>query len=81
MDVKLALSQMIGQQANTLNELSEKDLVYKQKLCMEILGVANVISPGNIKKFFCFLMLVCLTLKSSEFEILGTATFATSFLA
>jgi len=46
MDVKLALSQMIGQQANTLNELSEKDLVYKQKLCMEILGVANVISPG-----------------------------------
>ena len=52
MDVKLALSQMIGQQANTLNELSEKDLVYKQKLCMEILGVANVISPGNIKKFF-----------------------------
>ena len=55
MDVKLALSQMIGQQANTLNELSEKDLVYKQKLCMEILGVANVISPGNIKKFFRFL--------------------------
>ena len=54
MDVKLALSQMIGQQANTLNELSEKDLVYKQKLCMEILGVANVISPGNIKKCYHF---------------------------
>ena len=54
MDVKLALSQMIGQQANTLNELSEKDLVYKQKLCMEILGVANVISPGNIKKSIIF---------------------------
>ena len=54
MDVKLALSQMIGQQANTLNELSEKDLVYKQKLCMEILGVANVISPGNIKKVLSF---------------------------
>ena len=60
MDVKLALSQMIGQQANTLNELSEKDLVYKQKLCMEILGVANVISPGNIKKFFCFFEIICL---------------------
>ena len=54
MDVKLALSQMIGQQANTLNELSEKDLVYKQKLCMEILGVANVISPGNTKKLRSF---------------------------
>ena len=54
MDVKLALSQMIGQQANTLNELSEKDLVYKQKLCMEILGVANVISPGNIKHLSFF---------------------------
>ncbi len=48
MDVKLALSQMIGQQANSLNDLNEKDLVYKQKLCMEILGVANIISPGNI---------------------------------
>ena len=46
MDVKLALSQMIGQQATSLNELNEKDLVYKQKLCMEILGVANTISPG-----------------------------------
>ena len=48
MDVKLALCQMIGQQANSLNDLNEKDLVYKQKLCMEILGVANIISPGNI---------------------------------
>ena len=48
MDVKLALSQMIGQQANSLNDLNEKDLVYKQKLCMEILGVANIISPGNV---------------------------------
>ena len=47
MDVKLALCQMIGQQATTLNELNEKDLVYKQKLCMEILGVANTISPGS----------------------------------
>ena len=46
MDVKLALCQMIGQQATSLNELNEKDLVYKQKLCMEILGVANTISPG-----------------------------------
>ena len=58
MDVKLALSQMIGQQANTLNELSEKDLVYKQKLCMEILGVANVISPGNTKKLSHFVKLL-----------------------
>ena len=58
MDVKLALSQMIGQQANTLNELSEKDLVYKQKLCMEILGVANVISPGNTKKFTHFVKFI-----------------------
>ena len=47
MDVKLALCQMIGQQANSLNELNEKDLVFKQKLCMEILGVANTISPGD----------------------------------
>ena len=47
MDVKLALCQMIGQQANSLNELNEKDLVFKQKLCMEILGVANTISPGE----------------------------------
>ena len=48
MDVKLALCQMIGQQTNSPNELNEKDLVYKQKLCMEILAVANIISPGII---------------------------------
>ena len=47
MDVKLALSQMIGQQTNSPNDLNEKDLVYKQKLCMEILSVANIISPGK----------------------------------
>lgn len=57
MDVKLALSQMIGnagqqQQAATnapgeLHEMHERDIVQKQKLCMEILNVANKISPGN----------------------------------
>ena len=46
MDVKLALTQMIGQ-ASQSTELSEKDLVHKQKLCMEILNIANRISPGK----------------------------------
>ena len=49
MDVKLALCQMIGQMSQS-NELNEKDLVQKQKLCMEILSVANRISPGNDKE-------------------------------
>lgn len=31
-----------------LHELNEKDIVSKQKLCMEILNVANTISPGEI---------------------------------
>ena len=60
MDVKLALSQMIGQKEaaaggapgngnpGELNDLQEKDIVQKQKLCMEILNVANKISPGNL---------------------------------
>ena len=50
MDVKLALCQMIGQSTgmgNDLHELNEKDIVHKQKLCMEILNVANIISPGG----------------------------------
>ncbi len=50
MDVKLALCQMIGQSTgmgNDLHELNEKDIVHKQKLCMEILNVANIISPGK----------------------------------
>ena len=57
MDVKLALSQMIGGQqqqqpgqpptAGELHDLHEKDIVQKQKLCMEILNVANKISPGT----------------------------------
>lgn len=62
MDVKLALSQMIGnagagqQQAATnaageLHEMHERDIVQKQKLCMEILNVANKISPGR-QEFF-----------------------------
>jgi hypothetical protein len=40
---------MIGQSTgmgNDLHDLNEKDIVHKQKLCMEILNVANVISPG-----------------------------------
>ena len=57
MDVKLALSQMIGGQqqqpgqpptaSGELHDLHEKDIVQKQKLCMEILNVANKISPGK----------------------------------
>ena len=48
MDVKLALCQMIGGQGSgiDLHDLHEKDIVQKQKLCMEILNVANKISPG-----------------------------------
>lgn len=52
MDVKLALCQMIGGQGangELLHELHEKDIVQKQKLCMEILNVANKISPGKKK--------------------------------
>ena len=49
MDVKLALCQMIGGQGSgiELHDLQEKDIIQKQKLCMEILNVANKISPGN----------------------------------
>ena len=48
MDVKLALCQMIGGQGGAeLHDLQEKDIVQKQKLCMEILNVANKISPGK----------------------------------
>ena len=50
MDVKLALCQMIGQAGSHQQsqiELNEKDLVQKQKLCMEILNIANRISPGK----------------------------------
>uniref|UniRef100_A0A0K2TV79 Protein msta n=2 Tax=Lepeophtheirus salmonis TaxID=72036 RepID=A0A0K2TV79_LEPSM len=50
MDVKLALCQMIGQSSygtgSEIFELHEKDLLQKQKLCTEILEVANKISPG-----------------------------------
>ena len=35
---------------NDLHELNEKDIVHKQKLCMEILNVANIISPGQFTK-------------------------------
>ena len=54
MDVKLALSQMIGggQQEGQHGQLDmhEKDIVQQQKLCMEILNVANKISPGKLSK-------------------------------
>lgn len=50
MDVKLALSQMIGGGAQQGQQgqldMHEKDIVQQQKLCMEILNVANKISPG-----------------------------------
>ena len=51
MDVKLALCQMIGGQGSgiELHDLQEKDIIQKQKLCMEILNVANKISPGKEK--------------------------------
>ena len=51
MDVKLALCQMIGGQGSgiELHDLQEKDIIQKQKLCMEILNVANKISPGMKK--------------------------------
>jgi len=49
-DIKLALCQMIGQSANgqghEIFNLSEKELVYKQKIALELLEVANRISPG-----------------------------------
>ena len=50
MDVKLALSQMIGggAQQGQQGEMNEKDIVQQQKLCMEILNVANKISPGKL---------------------------------
>ena len=55
MDVKLALCQMIGGQGSgiDLHDLHEKDIVQKQKLCMEILNVANKISPGTNVHFMC----------------------------
>ena len=43
MDVKLALCQML---ANGNTDFSEKDLVLKQKLCIELINVVNVLSPG-----------------------------------
>lgn len=49
-DIKLALCQMIGQsatgQGHEIFNLSEKELVYKQKIGLELLEVANRISPG-----------------------------------
>jgi len=50
MDIKLALCQMIGQsaagQGHEIFNLTEKELLYKQKIGMELLEVANIISPG-----------------------------------
>jgi len=49
-DIKLALCQMIGQsatgQGHEIFNLTEKELVYKQKIALELLEVANRISPG-----------------------------------
>jgi hypothetical protein len=53
MDVKLALCQMLGKSgperggAGGVEHAKEKELVLKQKLCMEILDVVNKISPGK----------------------------------
>ena len=56
MDVKLALSQMIGGGAQQGQQgqldMHEKDIVQQQKLCMEILNVANKISPGKFNMIF-----------------------------
>ena len=68
MDVKLALCQMLGKGGPEKNgggaggggggveHAKEKELVLKQKLCMEILDVVNKISPGKReqKKLFLF---------------------------
>lgn len=69
MDVKLALCQMLGKGGPEKNgggaggggggveHAKEKELVLKQKLCMEILDVVNKISPGkreHKKTFFFF---------------------------
>jgi len=49
-DIKLALCQMIGQsasgQGHEIFNLTEKELLYKQKIGLELLDVANRISPG-----------------------------------
>ena len=47
----MALCHMIGGQGSgiELHDLQEKDIIQKQKLCMEILNVANKISPGKVK--------------------------------
>ena len=53
-DIKLALCQMIGQsatgQGHEIFNLTEKELLYKQKIGMELLEVANKISPGWISE-------------------------------
>ncbi len=48
MDVRLALIQMIGKskEGNKVEE-NEKELILKQKMCVELLNVINVISPGK----------------------------------
>jgi len=43
MDVKLALCQML---ANRNTDFSDRDLILKQKLCIELMNVVNVLSPG-----------------------------------
>ena len=43
MDIKLALCQML---ANSDGDVNIKDLVLKQKLCIELMNVVDVLSPG-----------------------------------
>ena len=65
LDIKLALSQMIGQsavgQGHEIFSLSEKELLYKQNICMELLEVANRISPGKQRlQVVAFFKMPCL---------------------
>ena len=49
MDVRLSLVQMIGKAKDgSKTEDKEKELVLKQKLCVELMEVINVISPGEL---------------------------------
>ncbi len=64
MDVRLALVQMIGKSSDgSKTEESEKELVLKQKLCLELLNVFDIICPGNVyyqvHATFCILVKSC----------------------
>ncbi len=56
MDVRLSLVQMIGKTKDgSRNDDSEKELVLKQKLCVELMDVINVISPGKLAKIALYI--------------------------